>query len=49
MGFNMGKMSSRMISASSRSKTAFSISMDTGDAAARVAESDMPELGDVPG
>ena len=45
----MGKMSTRMISASSHSKTAFSISMNTGDAAARVAESDMPELGDILG
>lgn len=49
MSFNMGKMSTRMISASSHSKTAFSISMNTGDAAARVAECDIPELEDSPG
>lgn len=43
----MGEISTRMISASSYSKTASSISMDSGDAAAWVAGSDMLELGDI--
>lgn len=42
----MGKMSTRMISASSHSKTALSVTTRAGDGTAGVAESDMPELGD---
>lgn len=43
MGVNIGKMSTRWISDSSRFKTASSVSVDTGDTAAWVAESDTPE------